>query len=675
MHPKAGPGNATLLSVLAALALGACGVGEEPNTGSSGSQLQAQWTDFPAKSHRPTRDAVTGVTEKYFGGPIVPNPKVYVVWWGSAASINANLTRTTGGIADFFAGTLNTGYWDMLNEYSTNINAQAGSHVGQAGTGQFLGRGNYARTIAMTNIPTGTLITDAQIQAAINTNITSGVLPQPDDNTIYAIYFPSSVSINLSGSRSCSAFGAYHEAVIRSPSHNAWYLVMPDCGYSFASWTNVSSHELVEAATDAIPTPGSNPDYPQAWNDSSGNEIGDLCQSSSGTIATPKGSFTVQGQWDERTQGCKITSFDANDFNVAFSTNTSSLTVGAATNFAVTTAVSSGSAQSLTLSVVAPAGVTATVSPASVTAGGSATVTVTASAAVVDQQVVVQAQSPSGQVHTAALLINAGTAPANDFAISASPTSLALQAGGASGTSTIATSIVAGSGTVALAVSGAPAGVTATLNPTSVAAGGSATLTVSAGAAAAAGSYTLTITGTEGTATHATTVALTVTTTTGTTLVSDGFESGGWTATQVSGTAGAWSIVTKSSHPTGVSPHGTSRMARFNSYTSAAGSQTRYARTATVAIPTTATAVTLKFWMYHDTGFSTSADKVQAQVAVAGVWSNVGAAVNRYSGATGWAQATVDLTAYKGKTIQLGFLGISAFGNDEYLDDVTITAQ
>ena len=164
MHPKAGPGNATLLSVLAALALGACGVGEEPNTGSSGSQLQAQWTDFPAKSHRPTRDAVTGVTEKYFGGPIVPNPKVYVVWWGSAASINANLTRTTGGIADFFAGTLNTGYWDMLNEYSTNINAQAGSHVGQAGTGQFLGRGNYARTIAMTNIPTGTQVHCVEMQ-------------------------------------------------------------------------------------------------------------------------------------------------------------------------------------------------------------------------------------------------------------------------------------------------------------------------------------------------------------------------------------------------------------------------------------------------------------------------------------------------------------------------------
>jgi hypothetical protein len=79
--------------------------------------------------------------------------------------------------------------------------------------------------------------------------------------------------------------------------------------------------------------------------------------------------------------------------------------------------------------------------------------------------------------------------------------------------------------------------------------------------------------------------------------------------------------------------------------------------------------------MYHDTGYSTSADKVQAQVAVSGAWASVGTAVARYTGATGWAQATVDLSAYKGKTIQLGFLGISAYGNDEYLDDVTITAQ
>jgi hypothetical protein len=54
-------------------------------------------------------------------------------------------------------------------------------------------------------------------------------------------------------------------------------------------------------------------------------------------------------------------------------------------------------------------------------------------------------------------------------------------------------------------------------------------------------------------------------------------------------------------------------------------------------------------------------------------WANVGAAVNRYDGSTGWKQHTIDLTAYKGTTVQLGFVGISAYGNNEFIDDVTVT--
>jgi len=77
--------------------------------------------------------------------------------------------------------------------------------------------------------------------------------------------------------------------------------------------------------------------------------------------------------------------------------------------------------------------------------------------------------------------------------------------------------------------------------------------------------------------------------------------------------------------------------------------------------------------MYHDTGYSTSADRVQVQVNTGSGWVNAGSAVNRYDGSTGWKQHTIDLTAYKGFTVQLGFLGISAFGNNEFIDDITVT--
>ncbi|MBK9967965.1 MAG: choice-of-anchor J domain-containing protein [Holophagales bacterium] len=80
--------------------------------------------------------------------------------------------------------------------------------------------------------------------------------------------------------------------------------------------------------------------------------------------------------------------------------------------------------------------------------------------------------------------------------------------------------------------------------------------------------------------------------------------------------------------------------------------------------------------MYHDTGYSTSNDRIQAQVSTNGTtWTNVGTAVSRYSATTGWTQATIDLSAYKGQTVYLGFLGISAYGNNISLDDVTVTGQ
>ena len=159
-----------------------------------------------------------------------------------------------------------------------------------------------------------------------------------------------------------------------------------------------------------------------------------------------------------------------------------------------------------------------------------------------------------------------------------------------------------------------------------------------------------------------------------TTLFSNGFESAGtgWATAQVSGTGGAWTFPTSGTLPT-VAPHGGSYLAKFNSYDSASGSQTRAYRTTGFAIPSTATTATLTFWMYHDTGYSSSADRVQLQVSTGSSWVNVGTAVNRYDGSTGWKQHTIDLSAYKGTTIQLGFVGISAYGNNEFIDDITVT--
>ncbi len=142
-----------------------------------------------------------------------------------------------------------------------------------------------------------------------------------------------------------------------------------------------------------------------------------------------------------------------------------------------------------------------------------------------------------------------------------------------------------------------------------------------------------------------------------------------------SGTAGTWTFAASSTYPT-TTPHGGSLLAKFNSYNAASGSQTRVYRTAGFAVASSYTTVSLKFWMYHDTGYSTSNDRIQAQVSTNGTtWTNVGTAISRYASTNGWTQATIDLSAYKGQTVYLGFLGISAYGNNITLDDVTVTAQ
>src|SRR5205085_2389084 len=88
------------------------------------------------------------------------------------------------------------------------------------------------------------------------------------------------------------------------------------------------------------------------------------------------------------------------------------------------------------------------------------------------------------------------------------PSSVSLVQG-ASGSSTIATTVVGSGGTISLAVSGTPSGASASVTRTAERRGGKATLNVNA-ASAAAGAYTLTVTGTEGSVTHAAAVQLTV---------------------------------------------------------------------------------------------------------------------------------------------------------------------
>lgn len=159
-------------------------------------------------------------------------------------------------------------------------------------------------------------------------------------------------------------------------------------------------------------------------------------------------------------------------------------------------------------------------------------------------------------------------------------------------------------------------------------------------------------------------------------IFTNSFEAAGWTSVLTSGTAAAWTIVTSSTYPTGIAINNGTRMARFNSYTCPANAQARYYPNTTFNIPSNAGSPNLTYWFYHETGSPTNNERVQLQVSLnSGTsWTSVGSTTSRYNGTTGWGKVTVDLSKYIGKNaILIGFLGISEYGNDCYIDNVTVS--
>ena len=249
----------------------------------------------------------------YYGGPVIGHAKVSTVFWG--ANINA---KVKAAMPAFYAGVVNSTYMEWLNQYDTNRNAIDG----RAGTNQTIGRGSYNGTFTIKPAQgSATVVTDDQIQAELEAQINAGVLPAPTMDSLYMIHFPAGMKITMSDgsggtATSCQQFCAYHFGFKAKSGANVYYGVMPDlssvscsmgCGMgaSLIDRTTISaSHELIEAVTDAFPTPGSNPGYPQAWNTADGLEIGDVCQGGNGKLQVGSQTFTVQQEFDNVKGAC-----------------------------------------------------------------------------------------------------------------------------------------------------------------------------------------------------------------------------------------------------------------------------------------------------------------------------------------------------------------------------------
>jgi hypothetical protein len=233
----------------------------------------------------------------YYGGTVFPRVAVVSVMWGKTVS-----TATKQGMPGFLKAIVNSTFQDQLAQYGT-VHAISEN---QYGSRQNIARGTFLGQVVIKPHNTSTTLSDADVHRELLKQISEGKLPGNDTDTLYMIYFPLDVTIEAFGLKSCVNFGAYHNA--RTPHVesvlNIFYGVMPDCGYSFTDHTIISAHEFAEATTDNIPTPGTNPAYPQAWNTSDGYEIGDLCEGTQGELITKKTTYYVQQVYLNSTGAC-----------------------------------------------------------------------------------------------------------------------------------------------------------------------------------------------------------------------------------------------------------------------------------------------------------------------------------------------------------------------------------
>ncbi|WP_039829357.1 M28 family peptidase [Streptomyces sudanensis] len=252
--------------------------------------------------------------------------------------------------------------------------------------------------------------------------------------------------------------------------------------------------------------------------------------------------------------------------------------------------------------------------------------------------------------------------PANDFSLSATPSSGTVNPG-ASTTATVATSTTSGSAqTVQLSAANAPAGVSVSFAPSSLTSGGSSTMTVTAASSTAPGVYTLTVTGTGASATRTTTYTLTVNGSgscdTVQKVANGGFESG--TSPWTGDTA---AIGAHSGQP--------ARTGTRSAWLVGYGSTRTETISQSVTVPKGCAKATLTYYLHIDTAESGSTAydvfRVQVNGTTVATRSNANAA-------SGYLQQSVDLTSYAGQQVTLAFTASedSSLQTSFVIDDVTL---
>jgi hypothetical protein len=264
------------------------------------------------------------------GGSIMPRVKLYAIFWIPAALQNGGSTGMsvayqnlqTRLLMDYTANGIdnnNTQYYQVIGATATYIQNAAGVGLASGLAGFTVDNAPYPASGCSDPATPGNCITDAQVQAEIQRVMAlKGWTGGP--NKLFLLYTSSGEgSCFDSAGTSCAytQYCAYHSFIGTSPP--VIYANMPFGNLSVCqvsgtpspngnaaadAVTDVASHEITEAISDPLLN---------AWFDSSGNEIGDICNFNYGANGWDAGAanqmwngnfYEVQQEFDNHVGGC-----------------------------------------------------------------------------------------------------------------------------------------------------------------------------------------------------------------------------------------------------------------------------------------------------------------------------------------------------------------------------------
>lgn len=204
------------------------------------------------------------------------------------------------------------------------------SWLEQVGAEYGIGAGSILRVVQRSEAAPA-LISGSEIVDMLFQGLADGSLPPPPGEgpgeVLYVVHLPPQTGVTSSGSVSCRDFGGYHASARRNRVELA-YAVVPTCPGYIRDLTDlevrefVTSHEVIEAATD--PVPANHPafqlrDPTGSWS-ALGDEVADLCTRSDPTGVWYEAGFVAQRSWSNAAGAtgdpCVPVASDAPYFNV-----------------------------------------------------------------------------------------------------------------------------------------------------------------------------------------------------------------------------------------------------------------------------------------------------------------------------------------------------------------------